>query len=144
MDSTDYQILELLQQNARTSIKHIGEEVGLTAPAVSDRIKKMEEKNIILGYTAVINNEKLGKKVKAIVEISMNAKNRKKFYDFVEEEPEITECYHVTGPCCMVIKCLCADMKELDSLINKIQNYGETNTLLILSVPLKREIIPGS
>lgn len=141
MDATDYKILELLQKNARISMKSIGQKVGLTAPAVSDRIKKMEKNDVILGYKAVVNVEKLGKKVRALVEISMNAQKRKEFCDLVEEEPSIIECYHVTGPCCMIAKCLCEDMKELDALIDRIQEYGETNTLLVLSVPLKKQTI---
>lgn len=141
MDSTDYKILELLQKNARISMKKIGQKVGLTAPAVSDRIKKLENNDTILGYTAVVNKEKLGKKVKALVEISMNAENRKRFYSLVEAEPTIIECYHVTGPCCMVVKCLCQDMKKLDELIDRIQEYGETNTLLVLSCPIKKQVV---
>ncbi len=141
MDSINYKILEELQKNARISMKELGEIVGLTAPAVSERIKKMEKDGIIEGYSANINPTKLGKKIKALINVSMTVDNRAGFFKLIEESPDIIDCHHVTGSYCMVIKAFFKEMRELETLIYKIQKYGDTSTLIILSSPFKRKVI---
>ncbi len=141
MDSINKDILEILQLNGRISMKDLGEKVGLTAPAVSERVRKMEEKGIIEGYQAIVNPEKLGKTIKVFINISMKPKNRKNFMNFAEKNDNIIKCYHVTGAYCMVVKAFFEKIIELETLINKLQEYGDTNTLIILSNPLKRKLI---
>jgi len=141
MDSIDSQILELLQKNARMSIKNIADKIGLTSPAVSKRIKKLEDNNVILGYKTIVNVEKLGKKYKAFIRLSLKSEDQKKFKEFIEKEKEIIKCYHVTGRPCIVVKCLCNDIRKLNNLIEKLQYYGDTNTYMILSVLTNQEVI---
>ncbi len=141
MDIIDSDILKILQKNGRISMKDLGEKVGLTAPAVSERVKKLEKKGIIEGYKAIINPTKLGKNVKAFINIAMKPQNRKKFMNFVKKNDNIINCYHVTGTYCMVVKAFFREMIELETLIDSLQEYGDTNTLIILSTPLKRKLI---
>jgi len=141
LDSIDYKILEELQKNARISMKKLGNIIGLTAPAVSERIKKMEKDRVIEGYSTLINPAKLGKKIKVLINVSMPVENREEFFKLIEESPNVINCHHVTGSYCMVIKALFVEMKELEELIYKIQKYGDTNTLIILSTPLKKKVI---
>jgi len=141
LDLIDNDILKILQKNGRISMKNLGKKVGLSAPAVSERVKKLEEKGIIEGYRAVVNPKKMGKSVEAFINISMKPKNRKNFMQFVENNNNIITCYHVTGTYCMVIKALFEEMIDLEMLIDKLQEYGDTNTLIILSTPLKRKLI---
>lgn len=138
MDSIDYEILKWLQKNARMSIKNLGEKVGLSAPAVADRIKKLEKNEVIKGYKAIINEEKLGKSVKAFIQVSINSNYREKFNNFIRKEKDIIECYHVTGSCCMLLKCYCNNIKDLNKLDEKIQNFGNADTSMVLSTSLKK------
>ena len=141
MDSTDIRILKILQEEARISMKELGQRVNLTSPAVSERIKRMEENGVIEGYAAIVNPKKLNLNVEAIVHVSMKVSAHERFKRLANEEPEIIECHHVTGDDCMTVKFVCEDTHKLESLIDKIQNVGDTRTAIILSSPLKRKAI---
>lgn len=141
MDSTDIRILKILQEEARISMKELGQRVNLTSPAVSERIKRMEENGVIEGYAAIVNPKKLNLNVEAIVHVSMKVSAHERFKRLANEEPEIIECHHVTGDDCMTVKVVCEDTHKLESLIDKIQNVGDTRTAIILSSPLKRKAI---
>lgn len=145
MDSTDVRILKILQQEARISMKDLGLRVNLTSPAVSERIKRLEENGVIEGYAAIVNAKKLKLNVEAIVHVSMKVSSHERFKKMAQEEPEIIECHHVTGEDCMTIKVVCEDTHRLEALIDKIQSIGDTRTSIILSSPLKRKAIlpPG-
>lgn len=143
MDITDIRILKILQQEARISMKELGARVNLTSPAVSERIKRLEESGVIEGYTAVINPKKLNLHVEAIVHVAMKVSAHKRFKKMAAEEREIIECYHVTGEDCMTVKVVCETTHRLEEILDKIQAIGDTRTAIILSTPLKRKpIVP--
>ena len=138
MDAIDYKIVRLLQDNGRMSIKKIAETIHLTPPAVAGRIKKLEESGIISYYEAVVDHKKLGMNIKAIINIIMGPEKRREFIEFARNKDSILECHHVTGGSTMSIKAIFKDMSELDSLVGQIQQYGNTQTLIVLSTPIKR------
>mgnify|MGYP000238586893 CR=1 FL=1 len=131
MDSTDYDIIKYLQNDGRMPMKILAEKVSLTPPAVAERVRKLENNGIIEGYRAVINAIKLGKTVKAIINISIKSLKRKEFNILVAENKNIIECHHVTGKYSMTIKAICQDTSELEYLIGKIQQYGSKHSLNI-------------
>lgn len=133
MDSTDYKIMQILLQDGRIPMKELAQRVSLSAPAAAERVKRLEEENIITGYKAVINYKKLGKKIDVFINVGMNVKNNKEFMEFVKEEAAIVECHHVTGPYCNILKARVEDIESLEKLIGKIQMFGDTNTFIILS-----------
>lgn len=141
MDRTDYRILEILQVDGRISMKDLGKQVGLTAPAVSERVKKLEENGIIKGYKALVNPAKLDKNITAFIDIAMAADKYNSFLKYAEEKTEIIECHHVTGGDCMTIKVLVKNMLELEYLIDEIKKMGNTRTSLILSSPIESKPI---
>jgi len=141
MDSTDIRILKILQQEARISMKELGLRVNLTSPAVSERIKRLEESGVIEGYAAIVNPKKLKLHVEAIVHVSMKVSAHERFKKMAIEEREIIECHHVTGEDCMTVKVVCEDTHKLEEILNKIQAIGDTKTAIILSSPLKRKAI---
>ncbi len=141
MDNTDYKILEILQSNGRISMKDLGHTVGLTAPAVSERVKKMEEQGIIVSYKAMIDFSKLGKTISAFIDISMPSENYNRFLDFSNKNDLIIECHHVTGGDSLIIKVLVDDILALESIIDEIKQYGKTNTSIILSSPIANKVI---
>lgn len=141
MDATDYKITEILQIQGRISMKDLGKMVGLTSPAVTERVKRLEESGIITGYKAIINPEKLDKNIQAFIDISMSADKYENFLKFAMKTNSIIECHHVTGGDCMTLKVLVKNMKELETLIDKIKKVGNTRTSIILSSPIDTKII---
>lgn len=137
MDRTNYRIIELLQTEGRISMKDLGLQVGLTAPAVSERVRKMEEAGIITGYKAVIDPTKLNRNIMAFIDIAMAADKYTAFLQFANARREVVECHHVTGGDCMTIKVLVRNMMELETLIDDIKKMGNTRTSLILSSPIE-------
>jgi Lrp/AsnC family leucine-responsive transcriptional regulator len=141
MDSTDYRIVEILLENGRISMKELAQKVALSAPAVAERVKRLEEEGIIKGYKAVIDYEKLGKKINVLINVDMNVQSTGKFMEFIKTENSIIECHHVTGPYCKILKARFEDIVNLEKLIGKIQQFGNTETFIILSSVEKEHII---
>ena len=137
MDAIDYQIIQILQDNGRIPIKKLAEIVSLTPPAVAERIRKLEESGVILGYKAIVDYKKLGKNIKAIIIVTLSPERRKEFIEFARQNNCILECHHVTGGFSMSIKAVFSDMTELEMLVGKIQQYGSTQTLIVLSSPVE-------
>jgi len=133
MDSTDYKILDILLEDGRIPMKELAQKVSLSAPAAAERVKRMEEDGIIKKYKAVVDYEKLGKKMHVLINVGMNVQNSAKFNEFIKKEHSITECHHVTGPYCKIVKASLEDIESLGKLINRIQAYGDTETFIILS-----------
>ncbi|PAB58117.1 Lrp/AsnC family transcriptional regulator [Anaeromicrobium sediminis] len=141
MDKTDLRIVEILQKNGRISLKDLGKEVGLTSPAVSERVKRLEENGVILGYKAIINPQKVNKHIQAFIHISMERDKYKKFLEYADSISSIIECYHVTGGNAMILKVMVETMEQLEALIDDIKKIGNTQTSIILSSPIEDKII---
>ncbi len=141
MDKTDYKILEIMQSNGRISMKDLGISVGLTAPAVSERVKKMEEVGIITGYGATLNYEKLGKNISAFVNLNMPPDKYNAFLKFASKESAIVECHHITGGDSLTVKVLVDNIADLEVIIDKIKQFAKTNTSIILSSPILKQKI---
>lgn len=141
MDKTDIKILKILQADGRISMKNLGRKVNLTSPAVSERVKKLEDKGIIAKYKAVINPKKLGLNVESFIEVTMRPSQQSSFKKIVQEDPRIVECHHMTGSGSMTIRTLTQDTKQLELLLGKIQKIGATKTSIILSSPLSEKTI---
>ncbi len=141
MDMTDHKIIEILQEDGRISMKDLGKIVGLTSPAVSERVKRLEESGIIEGYKAIINPDALGRVIKAFIHISLPNNMYKKFLDEARKDPRIVECHHITGDDCSVLKVIVKDMYELEEVIDSIKEIGSTKTSVILSTPIQAKSI---
>ncbi|MBZ9685000.1 Lrp/AsnC family transcriptional regulator [Clostridium estertheticum] len=141
MDTTDYRILEILLEDGRIPMKELAKRVALSAPAAAERVKRLEEENIIKGYKAEINYAKLGKKINVFINVGVNVQRSEKFMEFIKKEDSIIECYQVTGPYCKILKARFEDIASLEKLIGKIQMYGNTETFIILSSLEKEHIL---
>jgi Lrp/AsnC family leucine-responsive transcriptional regulator len=140
VDKLNALILAELQADARSSITEIGKKVGLSGPAVSERIKKMEDEGIITGYTTNVNHDKIGLAVNAFITLKSGLTHAgvvKKITDI----PEILECYSVTGNHCILMKVATDTTKRLESIISMLQHFGETNTSIILSEAFDTRVI---
>ena len=112
MDITDYKIIEILQEEGRISMKDLGKIVGLTSPAVSERVKRLEEAGVIEGYKAIVNPNALGRVIKAFVHISLPSNKYNEFIESARKDPRIVECHHITGDDCSVLKVIVKDIHE--------------------------------
>ncbi len=141
MDKIDAKLITLLQENARYPLKYLASQVFLSAPAVSSRIEKLEKQGIIQRYNAVIDKQKLGFHITAFINLEMKPNQKKEFYPFIQDCPNVLECNCVTGSFSMLIKVAFPSTQELDTFIGHLQYFGNTSTQIVCSTPVvHREI----
>lgn len=137
LDKIDLKIIHLLQENARYPLKYLAEQVYLSTPAVSSRIEKLEAAGILKGYTAQIDNFKLGFNITAFINLEVSPKEKEVFYPFINECPNVIECNCVTGKYSMLIKVAFHSTMELDAFIGKLQKFGVTETQIVFSTAVE-------
>lgn len=141
MDNIDEKILALLVENARMPVKEIGEIISLTAPAVSQRIHRLEKQGVIAGYTLRLGKEKDEHSVSALISMmSLPPAKKPGFLQMVAAERKVERCYNVTGTHSYIIVVCCQDMEELERLLGRLQKWGQTSTQIILSTPVDRTL----
>ncbi len=140
VDDIGMKILKELQINARSTFSDIGRKVGLSSPSVAERIYKMEESGIIMGYHADINPKVFDHNIMAFITLTTQPNKYKEIYAFAEEQKEILECHHVSGNESLIFKVVCGSISHLDSMVEKLSKYGETKTSIVLSSPLQKKI----
>jgi Lrp/AsnC family leucine-responsive transcriptional regulator len=133
IDALNWKILNLLQQNARESFANIGRSIGLTAPAVGERVKKMEDAGILLGYNATVSHSLTGHQLKAIITLRAFMGKLKPFLVLVSTFDEVINCYRITGNENIVMEVVFKDQFHLEQFIDKLIQYGETRTNIVLS-----------
>lgn len=137
LDSIDKKIIYLLKDNARNSVSKIADLVNLSVPATSDRIKKLEESNIIKGYKAIIDSRKIGIDLRAFITIiSDSSSNYEKIINFVNETHEVVECFATTGRGSHILIVETQNTDSLEKLLRIIQSWPNvirTETQIILS-----------
>jgi len=142
-DKIDFEILEILRKNGRIKRNDLAEKVGLSLPSVSERLRKLEEENIIQGYFAKINSEKLGYMVTAFITITMeSSKHFQNLITKTKEVDEILECHAITGEGTYLLKIKTQNTNTLEKLLAKIQSWPgvmNTKTNIVLSTP-KEEV----
>lgn len=143
IDSLNSKILKCLQQNARLSNAEIGRQVGISSPAVSERIKKMEDLGIIEDYKTIVSPYELGYQFKAIITLRAFMGKLKPFLDKVKTYDEVINCYRITGDENIVMEVVLKNQKHLEAFIDQLISYGESKTQIVLSRVVKhKEVIP--
>jgi len=133
MDALNKKILKRLQANARQSHVEIGRQVGISSPAVNERIKKMEDAGIIKGYRTEVSPFECGYQLKAIITLRAFMGKLKPFLDKVKQFEEVVNCYRITGNENIVLEVVLANQKHLEQFIDELIVYGETKTQIVLS-----------
>ncbi len=123
LDAIDEKIIELLQENARISIKDIAAQVFLSSPAVTARVERLERNGVIRGYQAQVDAEAMGYKIKAFINLDLEPVQKQEFYPFVEKVPNVIACNCVTGEYAILLEVLFLNTTELDSFINELQRF---------------------
>lgn len=137
MDKIDLSIIHLLQHNARMSISEISSKVNLSISAVSERLKKLENSNLIKQYTAIVNHESFNKDLTVIMFVSLErSQYSNKFAEFVENEDEVLECHYIAGTYDYSLKVITKNTESLQYIINKLKSLPgirKTQTNVVLS-----------
>ena len=143
LDMVDLKILELLQKNARMTLKEIAANVYLTSPAVSARIDKLERAGVIEGYHARINPDAFKLQTKAFVNLKMDpSKKRDRFYEYVRSVRNVIQCDCVTGDYVIFLEVIFHDTQELDRFVDHLQEFGETRTQIVFSSAVEHRGLP--
>jgi len=139
MDSTDIKIINYLQRDGRATIKEISADVNLSSPAVTERIKRLEEEGVIEGYHADVNYIKTGNTIQAFVSVNVDPKKYQSFCDFCLKDTRVKSHFHIIGPFNALLHVAVHDSDELAELLSKVNYFGTSETSVILNTLFYRK-----
>ena len=138
LDRLDIAILEALQEDARTPLSEVGRRVGLSQPATSERVKRLEDRGILAGYTARLDAAALGLGMMAIIRLKTTHEHIKPALKAFAEMPHVIEVHRLTGEDCFLLKVLVPTPGQLETIVDTIARFGAVTTSLVLrSEPAK-------
>lgn len=144
LDDVGWHILRELQIDARISFAELGRRVGLSSPAVTERVHKLEDAGIITGYHAALDLSKVGRPITAVVLVGNPGDRSEAMLALVSKMPEILECQRITGNESFVMKIAVSSVAHLEEVIRQIEPYGRTTTSLVLSSPVAQRLITSN
>jgi len=136
LDPANRQLVAALQEDARMSLAALGRRVGLSAPAVGERLGRLERAGIIRGYHADVDPRALGYELSVVLRIRPATRMIAKVAALAHDTPEVTECHRVTGEDCFVMRLHVRDVLHLEELIDRFVLYGQTTTAIVQSSPV--------
>ncbi|MFD1251163.1 Lrp/AsnC family transcriptional regulator [Nocardioides ginsengisoli] len=142
MDDIDWSIVEILQSDGRISIRELARQISLSAPATAERVKRLEQAGVIVGYAAVVSPQAVGLGIRAIIRMGCENTIR-----CVRREldpasfPEVVEMHRVSGDDCSVIIAYARDVEHLENLIDRLARWSRASTTLILSTPVPKTVL---
>ncbi|MDP2696707.1 Lrp/AsnC family transcriptional regulator [Thalassospira sp.] len=142
IDEIDQRLVEALLADSRLSLKELAARVGLSSPSVSERVRRLEERGVIRGFTIDIDPATLGYPLQAIVRIRPLPGKLHIVQKMIEDMPEFGECDKVTGEDCYIARLYFRSMSQLDGLLDQIVDKAETNTSIVKSKPIPRRPPP--
>jgi Lrp/AsnC family leucine-responsive transcriptional regulator len=142
LDDLDRRLLDILSVNARISLKELAQEAGLSSPSTADRLRRLEDRGVITGFTVGVNPAALGYALQAVVRVRPMPGMLHIVEKLIQETPEFVECDKVTGDDCFIAKLLVRDMEQLDAILDKVAERAQTNTSIVKSTPVKRRLPP--
>lgn len=142
LDDIDAEILAALIENARISLAELARRVGLSAPSVSERLKRLEESGVVTGYSIEIDPAALGLPLAAWLRIRPMPGQLQRVAEILRGLPEIVECNRVTGEDCFLARAHVASVEDLEAVIDEVIPYAMTNTSIIQSSPVPRRLPP--
>lgn len=134
------QIVRAVLQDGRISITELADRVSMSAPAVTERLRRLEQRGVIQHYQAVINPEKLGYQLEAIVRLKPRPGALKKVEDMIVQQPRFTQCDKVTGDDCFIARLALRSIAELDDLLDPFHDLAESNTAIVKSSPVRMRL----
>ncbi len=141
LDKLDRLIIEELHGDARMRVAELGRRVGLSSPAVADRLRRLEETGV-LSFRADVDPRALGYTISAIVRVSPQGREIPLIPEIARELPEVTECYRITGEDCFFIRIYLRSFDEMESLLDLFTPHGRTTTSIVHSAPVPLRPLP--
>lgn len=141
-DPVDVQLVRLLIAAPRSTTSELARHVGMSAPAVRERIQRLEEAEIITGYETRINPRALGYNITVFVRVKPMPGNLQKIAALAAEIPNVVECHRVTGEDCFIVKAMLRALEDLDPLLDRFLAYGQTTTSIAQSSPVPARRLP--
>jgi Lrp/AsnC family transcriptional regulator, leucine-responsive regulatory protein len=140
LDAIAWKIIESLQRNARLSFAELGRKIGLSTPAVAERVRRLEEAGVITGYHAALDLAKLGVPIRVLVRLTIHGGDLQvsRTVTAIKELSEISRCHRITGAESFVIEADVVSIRHMEALIDKLSMLGATSTSTVLSSPVQR------
>lgn len=143
IDKIDCAILEELQLEARIPFAELGRRVGLSTPAVIERVRQLEESGVIVAYRAELDCAKVGLPVRAFIKVTIAGDKLFKFASLTQKVPEVVACHRVTGAESYIVQIAVRDTQHMEKVIDSLMPYLSTNTSLILASPVPwKSVVP--
>jgi Lrp/AsnC family leucine-responsive transcriptional regulator len=142
LDTTNVSLLRELEADARLSLAELGRRVGLSSPAVADRLERLEEAGVIRGYRADIDPRAVGYELAVVLRIRPAPRELKKVAELARRTPEVVECHRITGDDCYLMKAHVRDVEHMEEVIDRFAIYGQTTTSIVQSSPVPRRSVP--
>jgi Lrp/AsnC family transcriptional regulator, leucine-responsive regulatory protein len=142
LDATHLRLLEELQSNSRLSNAELGRRIGLSAPAVADRLARLEESGAIVAYRAEIDPRALGYSLSIVLRIRPAPRELKKVAELAQRTAEVVECHRITGDDCYFMRAWVRDVDHLEEVIDRFAPYGQTTTSIVQSSPVPPRGLP--
>ena len=141
-DVTNVRLLEELRRDPRASMTALGRRVGMSSPAVSERVRRLEESGVIQGYRLDVDPAALGLPIAAYIRVRPNAGQLHAIADLARRIPEVVECHRITGEDCFILKVHLPAMDQLDRILDRFLLHGTTTTSIIQSSPVPPRLPP--
>jgi Lrp/AsnC family transcriptional regulator, leucine-responsive regulatory protein len=142
LDDVNVRLLEELQADARTSLAELGRRVGLSSPAVAERLRRLESEGVITGYRAEVDPRRLGYGLGVAIRIRPAPRQLADVARVARETPEVVECHRVTGDDCYLMTAWVRDVEHLEAVVDAFAAYGQTTTSIMQSAPVPRRGLP--
>jgi Lrp/AsnC family transcriptional regulator, leucine-responsive regulatory protein len=133
LDTVGLRILRELQRDARQTLSELSRKAGLSLPAVSERVRRMEECGIIRGYHAQVDLGSIGYPITVFVRLKMAPERYTKFKHAVASLPAVLECHHVSGEDSFILKLVVSSIADLEAMLGKLSAFGQTSSSIVLS-----------
>jgi Lrp/AsnC family leucine-responsive transcriptional regulator len=141
-DLVNRRLLQELERDARLSIAELGRRLNLSAPAVAERMQRLERAGVITGYRAELDPKALGYPIAVVVRVRPLSRQLQKIPEIARETPEVVECHRITGEDCFFLKVHLRSMDDLEEILDRFTPYGQTTTSIIHSSPVARRALP--
>ena len=141
-DTTDLRLLGELQADARLTLAELGRRVGLSPPAVADRVQRLERDGVLAGYHAHVDPRALGYALAVVIRIRPAPRQLHKVAELARDTPEIVECHRITGEDCFFMKAHVRSVEHLEEIIDRFVLFGQTTTSIVQSSPVPRRGLP--
>jgi Lrp/AsnC family leucine-responsive transcriptional regulator len=136
IDDTNLRLLDELQADARLSLAELSRRVGLSSPAVAERLQRLEQEQVILGYHARLNPRKLGMNLTAVIRVRPAGRQLHRVGELAKKTPEVVDCRRITGDDCYVITAHVRSVEHLEEVIDRFAAHGQTTTSIVQSAPV--------